>query len=58
MLELIRSLCDKSTYQTIGRVPVSAFDKEPRKILETLIEAHERYDTAITPVELRDIFAA
>ena len=58
MLELIRSLCDKSTYQTIGRVPVSAFDKEPRKILETLIEAHERYDTDITPVELRYIFDA
>jgi len=58
MLELIRSLCDKQIYHNVGSIPVTAFEKEPKKIIETLIEAHARYDTDISPVELRYIFDA
>jgi len=56
MIELIKALCDKATFEHIGSIPVSAFEKEPRKIVETLVEAHSKYDTDITPVELRYIF--
>mgnify|MGYP001327391747 CR=1 FL=1 len=37
MLELVKALCNKSIYDSVGNIPVTAFDKEPKRIVEAII---------------------
>tara|TARA_R110000787_G_scaffold89750_5_gene189826 strand:+ start:1944 stop:3170 length:1227 start_codon:yes stop_codon:yes gene_type:complete len=58
MLDLIKSLCSKDAFKSAGPIPVTAFDKEPKRVVETLIGAHDRFDRDITVGELRHVFFA
>ena len=57
MLELVKALCNKEIYEQIGRnVPVTAFEKAPKRIVETIISAQDAYDTSINLSELENLF--
>jgi replicative DNA helicase len=57
MLELVKALCNRDIYEQIGKnVPVTAFEKEPKKIVETIISAQDTYDTSINLSELENLF--
>ena len=57
MLELVKALCDKQIYEQIGRnVPITAFEKEPKRIVETIISAQDNYDNSINLSELENLF--
>ena len=57
MLELVKALCNKDIYEQIGRnVPVTAFEKEPKRIVETIISAQDAYDNSINLSELENLF--
>lgn len=57
MLELVKALCKKEIYEQIGRnVPVTAFEKEPKRIVETIISAQDAYDNSINLSELENLF--
>jgi replicative DNA helicase len=58
MLDLIKSLCSKEAFDNAGPIPLSAFDKEPKRVVDTLIEVHGSYDRDITVNELKHIFFA
>ena len=57
MLELVKALCNKEIYEQIGRnVPVTAFEKEPKRIVETIISAQDAYNNSINLSELENLF--
>jgi|TARA_R110000796_G_scaffold67952_1_gene155874 replicative DNA helicase len=58
MLDLIKSLCSKDAFHSAGPIPVSAFDKEPKRVVQTLVEVHDKFDRDITVGELRHVFFA
>ena len=53
MIQVIRALCDKQVYTRLSRIPLDAFEKEPRAIVRALGEAHEKFDHDISPADLK-----
>ena len=58
MLDLIKSLCAKGAFESAGPIPVGAFDKEPKRIVESLISMQADFDRDLTVPELRHVFFA
>lgn len=56
MLELVKALCNKSIYDSVGNIPVTAFDKEPKRIVEAIISAQETYNKDLQVSEIETLF--
>ena len=56
MLELVKALCNKDIYNTVGSIPVTAFDKEPKRIVEAIISAQETYTKDLQISEIETLF--
>ena len=56
MIQVIRALCDKEVYTRLSRIPLDAFEKEPRAIVRALGEAHEKFEHDISPADLKVYF--
>ena len=56
MLELVKALCNKDIYDSVGNIPVTAFDKEPKRIVEAIISAQETYNKDLQVSEIETLF--
>ena len=57
MLEIIKALCDKDIYNEVrGQIPLSAFEREPKRIVEAIVSAQATYSKSLKLSEIQNIF--
>ena len=57
MLEIIKALCDKDIYNEVrGQIPLSAFEREPKRIVEAIVSAQATYSNSLKLSEIQNIF--